>query len=199
MLKLVNLEKSYKDQKILKGINVDLSNPGLYIINGINGSGKSTMLKIISGIVYKTDGELEKDISISYLPDKFTFPKLMNVKRYVMELLDDKSKVKALELLNRYQIPIKKIGDLSKGNLQKLGLLQIFLNDKDCYILDEPLDGLDDFSKKLFKELIKEKLELNKIVILSLHGKITYSDLKPRVFDIKMGELHERKRKTKEE
>ena len=167
MLKLNNITKKYKENIILDDINFDFSNPGLYILRGINGSGKSTIIKIISGIIFKSKGKIENDLSVSYLPDKFIMPKLMRVKDYVIEITN-KNIYK--ELIDYYQLPLnKRIGDLSKGNLQKLGLLQLFNNDSDCYLLDEPLDGLDDFAKNLFKEKIKEKLDLNKIIIMSLH------------------------------
>ena len=167
MLKLNNITKKYKENIILDDISFDFSNPGLYILRGINGSGKSTIIKIISGIIFKSKGKIENDLSVSYLPDKFIMPKLMKVKDYVIEITN-KNIYK--ELINYYQLPLnKRIGDLSKGNLQKLGLLQLFYNDSDCYLLDEPLDGLDDFARNLFKEKIKEKLDLNKIIIISLH------------------------------
>jgi len=167
MLKLNNITKKYKENIILDDISFDFSNPGLYILRGINGSGKSTIIKIISGIIFKSKGKIENDLSVSYLPDKFIMPKLMKVKDYVIEITN-KNIYK--ELIDYYQLPLnKRIGDLSKGNLQKLGLLQLFYNDSDCYLLDEPLDGLDDFAKNLFKEKIKEKLDLNKIIIMSLH------------------------------
>ena len=101
------------------------------------------------------------------------------------------------ELVSKFQIPNKRIGELSKGNQQKLGLLQILDYEADCYILDEPLDGLDDYAKKLFKEILKEKLENNKIIILSLHNKSIFNDLSPTILDIKEGRINEKRKKPK--
>ncbi len=199
MLKVIDLEKKYKDV-IFDHVNIDMSNPGLYIFYGINGSGKSTLLKVLSGIIFKSSGELDKDISVSYLPDKFNMPKLMSVTSYVEMILDMyNKKSESSTLISLYQIPKRKIGELSKGNQQKLGLLQVLSNECDCYILDEPLDGLDDFAKSLFKNIINEKIKSGHIVIMSLHGKNLFSDLHPRIFDVKDGKITERKKRKNEE
>ena len=197
MLKLLNIEKSYGNNVILSNSTLEINNGGIYILQGKNGSGKSTIIKIITGLIYKTSGIIEKDISISYLPDKYNMPKLMNVKKYIEHIIYMSSSNKSDEyLLNLYQIPNKRIGELSKGNQQKLGILQTFLLDADCYILDEPLDGLDDFAKKLLKRNIIEKLEANKIILMSLHNKTYFNDLKPTIFEIKDGILYEKRKKV---
>ena len=199
MLKVIDLEKKYKDI-IFEHATIDLSKPGLYIFQGINGSGKSTILKIISGIIFKSSGSIEKDITISYLPDKFNMPKLMTVYSYVEMILDMYGKKNETNILiDKYQIPKRKIGELSKGNQQKLGLLQIFSNDTDCYILDEPIDGLDEFAKHLVKSNIEEKIKEGHIVIMSLHGKNLFNDLHPRIFDVKDRRITERRKRKNEE
>lgn len=198
MLKLSNVIKKYGNQNILNSISLTIEEPGFYILSGINGSGKSTIIKLIIGLIYKTSGEIINDNSISYLPDKFSLPKLLKVEKYVKSILSlygKKIDVKAL--LEEYQIPNKVISSLSKGNYQKLGLLQILIHDADCYIFDEPLDGLDEFAKKLFKEKVSELLEQNKIVIMSLHNKSLFNGITSKVFEIKEGTINERKRKIK--
>ncbi len=201
MLKLTNVSKKYKDHIVFNSVTIDMSEPNIYVFQGINGSGKSTILKVLAGIIYKSEGRMEKNVTISYLPDKFNMPKLMKAKSYVYNIL----KMRDLsdltdELISKFQIPNKRIGDLSKGNQQKLGLLQVLYNEADCYILDEPLDGLDDFAKHLVKDIIKEYKENGKIIIMSLHGKNLFNDLKPVVFDIKDGFINTKsKRKKKEE
>ncbi len=196
MIRLVNVQKKYSGNYVLDNVTIDIDKSGLYIFHGINGSGKSTIIKLLTGIIYKTSGDLKVDSTISYLPDKFLFPKLMKVKSYLSLVLERKSKID--ELIAKYQIPNKRIGDLSKGNLQKLGLLQILEYDADCYILDEPIDGLDDFAKKLLKEVIKDKIKMNKIIIMSLHNKTFFNDLNPKIFDVKEGRLNEKRKKLQD-
>ena len=193
MIKLTNVQKKYSGNYVLDNVTLDFSESGIYILQGINGSGKSTIIKLLTGIVYKTSGELKIDNTISYLPDKFILPKLMKVKNYLSLVLERKSKVD--QLISKYQIPNKRIGELSKGNLQKLGLLQIFEYEADCYILDEPIDGLDEFAKKLVKDIIKEKLLMKKIIIMSLHNKTYFNYLNPKIYDVKEGRLNEKRKK----
>ena len=201
MLKLTNVSKKYREHIVFNSVTIDMSNPGLYVFQGINGSGKSTILKVLCGVIYKSEGRIEKDVSISYLPDKFNMPKLMRSKSYVDSILNMYGmKESSDELISKFQIPNKRIGDLSKGNQQKLGLLQVLYNEADCYVLDEPLDGLDEFAKHLVKDIIKDYIDKGKIIIMSLHGKNLFNELKPTVFDIKDGFINpKQKRKKKEE
>lgn len=198
MLDLITIEKRYKDYIVFSNVTIHFEEGKLYILQGVNGSGKSTLLKLLVGIIYKTSGTLAKSGLISYLPDKFSFPKLMKVKNYLIEALDFKDNKSEYEkLISKYQIPNKRIGDLSKGNWQKLGILQIMANEATTYILDEPLDGLDENAKKLFKETVKEKLSSNKTVILALHNKTFFNDLNPIILDVKEGTILEKKKKTR--
>ena len=86
MLKLTNVSKKYRDHIVFNSVSIDMTNPGLYIFQGINGSGKSTILKVLSGVIYKSEGKMEKDVTISYLPDKFNMPKLMKARSYVFNV-----------------------------------------------------------------------------------------------------------------
>jgi len=186
LIELINVTKIYKNNKILNDISVTFDR-NLHIIYGNNGSGKSTLLKILSSIIYKTSGSILTTDIISYLPDKFSLPKLLSVDSYINLTIG----VEYQYLVDKYKIPRKLIGNLSKGNLQKVGLLQVLYHKADCYILDEPLDGLDDEAKILFKEDIKRLLKDNKIVIMSLHEKNLFSDVIKKEYSIKDGKLHE--------
>lgn len=199
MYKLEYITKKFNNSIILNNISLELDKPNLYIITGINGSGKSTLIKIMAKIIFKSSGNIISDESIAYLPDKFSFPSLLSVKEFIIETLRlYKIKLDYRDIMKRFELPNKLIGSLSKGNYQKLGLFFIFYNNKDVYILDEPLDGLDDFAKNLFKELVEEKLKEDKKIILSLHNKTLLNSFNPKIFQIKEGNLVERQRKKKE-
>jgi len=200
MLNLNNVLKSYDNNVALKNITISLSEGKLYVLTGANGSGKSTLIKIISNVIFKTSGTIESEGTISYLPDKYMLPKIMKTDEFIYNMLKlYRLNYKPDLILDKFQIPKRSIGGLSKGNFQKLGLFLAFYNDADIYILDEPIDGLDDFAKKLFKELIDEKLKENKTVIVSIHDKSFLNDLNPIVYEIKDGVISEKKRKKKKE
>ena len=200
MLNLNNVLKSYDNNIALKNVTISILEGKLYVLTGANGSGKSTLIKIISNVIFKTSGTIESKGTISYLPDKYMLPKIMKTDEFIYNMLKlYRLNYKPDLILDRFQIPKRSIGGLSKGNFQKLGLFLAFYNDADIYILDEPIDGLDDFAKKLFKELIKEKLELNKTIIVSLHDKSFLNELDPIIYEIKDGVLNEKKRRKKKE
>lgn len=194
MLNLSLIEKRYGSHIVFSNVSIEFVEGNLYILQGVNGSGKSTLLKLISGIIYKSGGNMNLGNQISFLPDKFSMPKLLKVNSYLKILFKDNINIK--EELSLFQIPNKRIGDLSKGNLQKLGILESLAFDADVYLFDEPLDGLDDYAKHLFKERIKDKLNQNKIVILSLHNKTFFNDLKPIAIDMKEGRIYEKKKRV---
>lgn len=196
MLYLSHVYKQYRNIEVLHDVTLDFTASGVYVLQGGNGSGKSTILKILSGLIYKTGGKVERTGGISYLPDKFLLPKLMRVKRYIQLILSlTKQKGNVADIMEKFQLPNKRIGELSKGNLQKLAIFQIFSMEAEYYILDEPLDGLDDFAKKLLKQLISEKVSYGKVVIFSSPVKTVWNDLKPRIFELKEGIIHEKKKR----
>lgn len=197
MIEVKNIDKKYSNQQILYNVSFKIENPGLYIFSGINGSGKSTIVKILAKAIYKSNGEIICNDEISYLPDKFLIPSMLETTDYLKLMINIySSNVNYKDILDEYKIPKKRVYSLSKGNYQKLGIAQVFLNDSDTYILDEPFDGLDDFAKKLLKEKISEKIALGKKVILISHQKNVFNDLKPTIYEVKEGKIYEKKKKS---
>lgn len=191
MLKLEEVKKNYHHDRGLLRISLTIETGGLYLFVGENGSGKSTTLKLISHVIFnsKHDGNMMNTFKkMVYLPDKRGYPKLLKVKTYLKYYLTGQSSNLNLnDWMDRYHLPNKKIGGLSKGMLQKLGILQTILTDGDLYLLDEPTDGLDKESLQLLKEDIKNLLLQNKTIIISTHNKLLYKDLKPAIYQFKEG------------
>ena len=97
----------------------------------------------------------------------------------------------------KYELPNKNISALSKGNMQKVGIIQMVLSEGDLYLFDEPTDGLDNISVELFVDDLKKLLEKGKTIIISTHKKSVYASLKPIVYKFEAGVCNEKKRKTK--
>lgn len=192
MLVIKNLVKKYNNNTILNNLSYVFEKGNLYIIRGDNGSGKSTLLKILSKISYKTSGEISGNARIAYLHDKPVFPYLMRVDDYLKTVIKlNNSNANYLDILEEYNIPNKRIFELSKGNKVKLGIAQVLLNDMDIYIFDEPIDGLDDFAKELFKNKILELIFNDKIVIMSLHEMNIFENDYYKLITLKDGRLYE--------
>lgn len=191
MLKLCEVEKNYHQDRGLKNINLTIKNGTLNLFVGSNGSGKSTTLKLIGHVIFNKNQQgtiINQFKKMIYLPDKRSYPKLLKVKTYLNYFLEKKiEEAKITYYLERYQLPNKPIGGLSKGMLQKLGILQSLLSEGDLYLLDEPTDGLDKASIELFKEDLLLQLKENKTFIISTHNRSLFRDLKPVVFTFKEG------------
>lgn len=171
---------------------------GITYVVGLNGSGKSTLLKLIStaikpkkGVIAYTrmihdnhQGTFRKQLEdvevrrvIGYLPQDFKGLSSMTIQRYLKYIAYHKGipylLVKPrvndwLKNTNLYSIRNKKLGSLSGGQLQKVGLIQAIINDPRICILDEPFVGLDNEEKLFFLRKI-ERLSFNSIVLISTH------------------------------
>lgn len=186
-IRVEQLTKKYGTQEALKGISFEAKKGRILGFLGPNGAGKSTAMKIIAGSLVADSGQVSingqpvspADASvrqrIGYLPENNPlYPDL-----YVREALrffaslhriptpaDRINDVIALTGLEPEQH--KKIGQLSKGYRQRVGLAQAMLHDPDILILDEPTSGLDPNQLQGIRSLIKE-LGQTKTVLLSTH------------------------------
>jgi len=195
MLRLTDVSKRYKNHFALKNININIEKGKLYLFVGENGSGKSTTIKLISRVIFNNSGgTIENDFEkIVYLPDKCSYPNLLNVKTYLSMYLSKSTNINKIEeKMKEYHLENKMIASLSKGMLQKLGILQTILSNADLYIFDEPLNGLDKVSTQKFKSDIKKLIENEKTVIISTHSRMLFRDLTPNVIKFKGGLVNEK-------
>lgn len=188
MIEVKNLVKSYGDKHAVAGISFKANDGEILGFLGPNGAGKSTTMNILTGYLSSTSGEayinghdiLEDPIAakreIGYLPE---FPPLyldMTVREYlyfVYELrgcrLPRNTHLKEIcELVQIDNVFNRRIGNLSKGYKQRVGLAQALVGNPNVLILDEPTVGLDPKQIIEIRTLIK-KLGKNHTVILSSH------------------------------
>lgn len=187
MLNLMDVSKKYKNFYALKQINLKIEKGKLYLFIGENGSGKSTTIKLISKVIFANSGRINNEFSkVIYLPDQCNYPKLLTVKSYLSLYLPNKNK-EIDEKMKEYHLENKLIGGLSKGMQQKLGILQLLLCDADLYLFDEPQDGLDKVSCKMFKDDIDKLVKNGKTIIISTHMRTLFKDLQPEIIKFKGG------------
>ena len=161
-----HVTKQFDDQFVaLDDVHFGIRNNTRLAILGHNGSGKSTLLKLIAGIYAPTEGELTvKGKKIGYVPEHFPDHIRFRLGEYLqylakMEGLTEKEAKRKLA----YYSDLFQLGPYlntflkhcSKGTKQKAGLLQAIMTDCDILLLDEPLTGLDDESKKAFLDLLQ--------------------------------------------
>ncbi|NLA24149.1 MAG: gliding motility-associated ABC transporter ATP-binding subunit GldA [Bacteroidales bacterium] len=187
-IEVKNISKLYGTQKALDNVSFSIKSGEIAGFLGPNGAGKSTMMKILTGFIPPSSGDafvhgihvLDESIEmkklIGYLPE--TNPLYLDM--YIREYLDfvagiykikkNKSKriEEVIELTGLGPEIHKKIGTLSKGYKQRVGLAQAIIHDPQVLILDEPTSGLDPNQIVEIRNLIQE-LGKQKTVMLSTH------------------------------
>lgn len=192
MIEINNLNKTYHKKKILNNVNLKIEDGSITLLTGENGSGKSTLLKIIGGIIYPDN---KKSINLNYissfLPEKFMLPRNLKVKYYI-NFLQNLYLIKLDSYVEFLNVPLdKKIKELSKGNLQKLGLLYVIASKNKLILLDEPTEGMDKELRKKFVSVISKLHKEGHTIIISTHDKADYFRMNPNVIKIEGGNVIE--------
>jgi ABC-2 type transport system ATP-binding protein len=181
-----SLTKVYGPQKAVDGISFT-AQPGVLGFLGPNGAGKSTTMKILTGFIPQTSGKasvcgfdvetqaLEVKRNIGYLPESNPLYQDMYLKESLAFIASihqihqpEKRINEIIELTGLTPERHKKIGQLSKGYRQRVGLAQALLHDPQVLILDEPTSGLDPNQLIGIRQLIRD-LGRTKTVVLSTH------------------------------
>lgn len=182
-----NLTKIYGEQRAIDAINFSINAGEIVGFLGPNGAGKSTTMKILSGYIPPTSGKaavlgmdvaenaLEIKRRIGYLPELNP----LYTDMYITEYLQFNAQINGIKnskpvierVIETTGLTVerkKKIGQLSKGYKQRVGLAQALINDPEVLILDEPTSGLDPNQMGEIRKLILE-LGKNKTILLSSH------------------------------
>ena len=206
-VEMKQITKLYGRKKVLDEVSFSAGKGELLGFLGPNGAGKSTLMKIITGFMPATEGEVlvnGRKVSvddvmlrreIGYLPENN--PLYSDL--YVAEYLDciagiyklPKKKERVREMITRTGLEReqhKKIGQLSKGYRQRVGLAQALIHDPSVLILDEPTTGLDPNQLTEIRTLIHD-ISLEKTVILSSHILQEIEAICKRVVIINQGKL----------
>ena len=186
ILQLKNIDKSFGDKEVLKGVSFTAEGGKAFGLLGRNGAGKTTSIRILMNVFPANGGEVLIDgkpidydkIGIGYLPEeRGLYPKKLIIDQlvYFAELkgMSAKDAVKAVDYwlsrLGMSEYRNKKLDTLSKGNQQKIQLVTALAHDPDIVILDEPFSGLDPVNAMLLKDVVKEQISKGKIVLFSSH------------------------------
>ncbi|MCD6564672.1 MAG: ATP-binding cassette domain-containing protein [Bacteroidales bacterium] len=188
-IKIENLTKKFGAQRAVNNISFDVKPGEILGFLGPNGAGKTTTMKMITGFMLQDEGTIiiggesmldsENDLkrNIGYLPENNPLYLEMPVIDYLIYCAELQG-INRGDVMNRVREMVricginaekhKKIGELSKGYRQRVGLAQAMIHDPDILILDEPTTGLDPNQIVEIRKLIRE-LGREKTVILSTH------------------------------
>jgi ABC-2 type transport system ATP-binding protein len=206
-IKVSNLTKIYGEQKAIDSINFEINTGEIAGFIGPNGAGKSTTMKIITGFLPATSGEafvngisifensLEIRRLIGYLPEHNPLYPDMYIKEF-LEFSAGTYKIKAtkktieniIELTGLQIEQHKKIGALSKGYRQRVGLAQALIHNPSVLILDEPTTGLDPNQIVEIRNVISQ-IGKEKTVLLSTHIMQEVEAICSRIIIINQGKI----------
>jgi ABC-2 type transport system ATP-binding protein len=202
-----NLLKTYGSQKAVNNISFSIERGEIVGFLGPNGAGKSTTMKIITGYLLQDGGDAKVcniDVTkdpinakkkIGYLPESNPLYYDMYVKEYLsfiagVYIINNRKEAinKTIDLVGLNTEKHKKIGQLSKGYKQRVGLAAALIHDPEVLILDEPTTGLDPNQIVEIRNVIKEQGK-NKTVLFSSHIMQEVQAICDRVIIINNGEL----------
>jgi ABC-2 type transport system ATP-binding protein len=199
------LTKHYGKVRALVDLNLDIPTGEVFGFLGPNGAGKTTAIRTILDEIRPTAGRAsvlgldthQKSVEIrrhiGYVPgDLAMYPNLTGKETitYFANLRGGVDWSHVGELADRLQADLeKKVGDLSSGNRQKVGIIQAFMNKPEVLIMDEPSAGLDPLMQRQFQKMMREAAAKGCAVFLSSHALSEVEHVADRVGIIRRGRL----------
>lgn len=203
-ISLRGLTKFYGKQRGIEGLTFDVAAGEAFGFLGPNGAGKTTAIRVLLGLLRPTSGaatilgadcwsDYRVRSLVGYLPGSLALYRNMTVQAYLslmMRMREIDCSAYASALCERLALdPSRRIHDLSKGNRQKVGVVQAFMHSPDVLILDEPTSGLDPIVQRDFEELLREHRSRGAAVLLSSHVLSEVEHLAEQVAIIDHGRL----------
>lgn len=198
-MKVIELNKKFKNEEILKGITYTFKKNNIYGLVGRNGSGKSVFFKILSKFLEPTSGKIdyegEEVNEMIELPKFIEYMTGMENIKLIFEFREGKftsemhEKVCSyMKRLNFLEYKDQKVYKYSQGMKQMLYLIKVLASDDKIILLDEPLNGIAKENKNYLLSVIKEFAK-DKIVIISSHREEDIKNICNVIINIEDGEF----------
>ena len=205
VIEIKNLTKKYGTLTAVDRLSLEVEQGEIFGFLGPNGAGKTTTIRVCLDLLNKNAGEIKIfDLDFhshsseirrrtGYLPGDFGLIPDLKVKsflKYLLDLSNCKSDKKMKDLAARLDLDLtRKTQELSKGNRQKVGVLQAFMADQELIILDEPTGGLDPLIQQEFFKILDEAQSEGKTIFMSSHTLAEVEAVCDRVAIIREGKL----------
>ena len=205
-LEIKNVNKSFSGKHVLHDVSFTVESGKAMGFLGRNGAGKTTTIKSLMGVFKQDLGEFmvdgkpfsRKDYKVGYLPEErgmYSKISIIDQLTYFGEL-KGMSKKEAKKSAHDWIVKLeladyenKTLDTLSKGNQQKIQIAQAVIDDPDILILDEPFSGLDPVNAQVLKDIIRDFINRDKLVIFSSHQMGYVEEFCDDIAIIKNGEI----------
>jgi ABC-2 type transport system ATP-binding protein len=185
-LAVTDLHKRYGQVQALRGVGLELAEGELFGLLGPNGAGKSTLVKIACGLVRPTAGRAEiagapagspqAHRALGYLAELFRFPEWLSADELLslhQELAGSAGgaaeRDELLKLVGLSEAAQRRVGTMSKGMQQRLGIAQAMVGSPRLLLLDEPTSALDPAGRRTVRRLLEELRSRGVAVLLNSH------------------------------
>jgi ABC-2 type transport system ATP-binding protein len=201
----VGLTKFYGDRRGIEDLDLTVVQGEVFAFLGPNGAGKTTTIRLLLDLIRPTRGtasvagldsradSLDVRRRTGYLPGELKLPERETAITFLSFLAGLRGGIETRvirELADRLDLELgRRIGDLSKGNKQKVGIVAAFMHDPELLILDEPTSGLDPLRQHDVLELIRERAAEGRTVFLSSHELDQVEHVGERVGIVRDGRL----------
>lgn len=195
------LAKHFGPVAAVQDLSFEIGPGEIFGFLGPNGSGKSTTIRMLLDLVRPSSGAAylfgqnvvdrpELRTQLGYLAADSWFPSRRRVHAFLDDLDGLRGEVGAHRerLMERFDVdPTRRLGDLSTGQLQKVGIVAAFMHRPRVALLDEPSRGLDPVVQLELRDLLREQRELGVAILLSSHSLAEVSDVVDRVGILRTG------------
>ncbi|WEV51784.1 ATP-binding cassette domain-containing protein [Lactobacillus sp. ESL0731] len=203
-LKVQNATKKIKDETILDDINLTIDRGTISGFIGTNGSGKTMLFRAILGFIKLSSGSIivdeqpvglneERKVNVGAIIETPNFinsySALQNLQYLaaIKNLIGEKEIITAMSVFGLNKYKDKKVKKFSLGMRQKLAIVQAFMEDQELLVLDEPTNGLDASSIKIFEQLMERLRSQGKTILIASHDDRVVKTIADNVYQMDMG------------
>ena len=187
-VRFLGVSKSFGRAEVLRGIDLDVHSGECVGLAGVNGAGKTTLIKCLLDFCDLDSGAIEihgtthrrprARARLAFLPERFTAPYFLTGREFIAMMLRlfecryEEERVRAMFAALDLEVAAldKPVRAYSKGMTQKLGLAACFLSQRDLYVLDEPMSGLDPKARDRARDLLLNLKSEGRTLLFTSHS-----------------------------
>jgi len=207
LLRFRGVNKRFGRAEVLRGIDLDLAPGACVALTGVNGAGKTTLIKCLLDFCDLDSGAIEVHglehrrpqarARLAFLPERFTAPYFLTGREFIRMMLElfgvryeEDSVLAMFAALDLEDAALEKpVREYSKGMTQKLGLAACLLSQRELYVLDEPMSGLDPAARARAKELLLKLKAEGRALLITSHSLADVEDVCDQVTVLHKGTL----------